>query len=453
MSLTTMGTELLLILVLILANGIFAMSEIAVVSSRKGRLQSRAEKGDAGARRALELANYPNRFLSTIQIGITLVGIFAGAYGGATIATQLANAFEEIPAIARYSSQIALAVVIAGITYLTLILGELVPKRIALIHPERIAAAVARPMHYLSIAATPLVRLLSLSTDGVLRILGVRPSTEPPITEEEIAALIEQGTEAGVFEEEEQELVERVFWLGDLRAYSIMTPRHRTIWLDLGDPPDVSREKMVLHRHTCYPVCEGALDNVVGIVDVKDLWARDLSVEETDLRAALRQPLYIPDSMRALRLLELFRESGIRFALVVDEYGGIEGVVTLNDVLEEISGDLVLPGEPRVVQRDDGSWLIDASLSMDDLWDILGLEDRRREKRRGYHTIGGFVVTRLGHIPIAGESFDANGLRFEVVDMDGYRVDKVLVRPTPETMPGAQPPHPPRPSLPGPPPH
>jgi len=429
------GTELLVIFLLIVVNGVFAGSEIAIVSARRARLRQRAEAGDAGARRALEMAEQPNRLLSTVQVGITLVGIFAGAYGGATLAAQLDGWLEQFPAVARYSEGVALGVVIAGITYFSLIIGELVPKRIALTHAERVAAAVARPMHVLSLAATPLVKLLSVSTDGVLHLLRIRRTGEPPVTEEEITTLIEQGTEAGIFEEEEQDLVERVFELADQRAYSLMTPRHRVIWLDLEDPPEVNRGKMARHRHSRYPVCEGGLDAVLGVVEVKDLWARALRGEELDLRAALRPPLFVPGGLRALRLLEMFRASGAQIALVVDEYGGVDGLFTLNDVLEEIVGEIEVSGEPRIVQRDDGSWLVDASLTMDEFWEELGLEERRTEERRGYNTLAGFVITRLGHIPAAGESFEAYGLRFEVVDMDAHRVDKVLV--TPVAMPTA----------------
>lgn len=427
MSDTGIGAEVLIIVLLIVANGIFAMSEIAVVSARKARLRSRAEEGDAGARIALDLAENPNRLLSTVQVGITLIGIFAGAYGGATLAAPLGDYLERIPSLARFGDELALALVVAAITYLSLIVGELVPKRIALLHPERIASAVARPMHFISVAATPLVQLLSLSTDGVLRILGVRSTKEPPITEEELTTLIEQGTEAGIFEEEEQELVSRVFWLGDQRAGSLMTPRHRLVWLDVDDSPEEIRATLREHRFSRYPVCEGSVDRVIGMVDVRDLVARTAAGEPVDLRAVMRQPLFVPESIRALRLLDLFRESGVHFAIVVDEFGGTDGVVTLNNLLEAMAGDLVATGEDRFVRRADGSWLIDAAVTMDEFWEELELPERRTEERRDYNTLGGFVVARLGRIPVAGDAFVAFGLRFEVVDMDGRRVDKVLV--------------------------
>ncbi|HUE77094.1 MAG TPA: hemolysin family protein [Longimicrobiales bacterium] len=420
--------QLAIILLLIVANGVFAMAEIAVVSSRKTRLKARADAGDGRARRALELAEHPNRFLSTVQIGITLIGIFAGAYGGATLAGPLAEALATgFPSLARYSPQIALAIVVAAITYLSLVLGELVPKRIGLGNPEGIAARIARPMHGLSVVAYPLVRLLSASTNGLLRLLPVRKRSEPPVTEAEIAAQLEAGTRAGVFEEAEQDMVVRVFRLADQRAGALLTPRHRIAWLDINDPIDVSRGTIIGHAHTRFPVCDGDLDNVLGMVHVADLLASALEGKPLELRPALRKPLYVPPSIRALRLLELFRESGVHMAIVVDEHGGTDGLITLNDVLEEISGELDVPEEERVVRRDDGSWLIDAGLSMDELRDVLALEPQPGRVGRGYRTLGGFLVHWLGHLPTSGESIVALGYRFEVVDMDGHRVDKVLV--------------------------
>ncbi|HEX8273926.1 MAG TPA: hemolysin family protein [Longimicrobiaceae bacterium] len=427
------GTEILLVLLLLVVNGVFAMSEIAVVSSRKARLQQRAEAGDAGARRALELAENPTRFLSTVQVGITLVGILAGAFGGATIAEPLAESLRRYPAVAPYAEGVALGVVVLAITYLTLIVGELVPKRIGLNHPEGIASAVAGPMNVLSRVSSPLVSLLSVSTELVLRLLRVRRTEEPPVTEAEISMLMEQGTQAGVFEEAEQDIVERVFWLGDQRVASLMTPRRKVVWLDADAPPEANRQVMARHRFSRFLVCEGTLDRVLGMVEVKELWARRLAGEPVDdLRALLRKPLFVPESTRALRVLELFRESGTHLALVVDEYGGIEGLVTLNDVLEEIVGELAVAGaqaDPGVVRREDGSWLVDGAVQMDEFREALGLPERREDDREEFRTVAGFVLTHLGRVPSAGDRFDAAGLRVEVVDMDGHRVDKVLVTP------------------------
>lgn len=434
------GTEVLVVLLLLVANGVFAMSEIAVVSSRKTRLQQRAEAGDHTAARALQLAEAPERFLATVQVGITLVGTLAGAFGGAAIAEPLAERLSLYPSVAEYAEPLSLGLVVLGITYFSLIVGELVPKQIGLNHPERIAALIAGPMDVLSRIARPLVWLLTASTQLVLRVLRIRKPDEVPVTEAEIAVLLEQGTQAGVFEEEEQELVERVFWLGDQRVVSLMTPRHRIVWLDVDASVAEHRQAMAQHRYSRYLVCEGALDHVLGMVDVKDLWAAELRGERVDdLRALLRQPLFIPESTRALHVLEQFRETGVHLALVVNEYGGTEGIVTLNNVLQEIAGEMSQSGQspaaPPVVRRDDGSLLVDGSISMEEFRELLDLEDRRTEHRE-YRTLGGWVFTTLGHVPRPGEHFDANGYRVEVVDMDGNRIDKVLVAPVAEPREG-----------------
>lgn len=420
--------ELLFLLLLILANGVFAMAEIAVVSSRRTRLEARADGGDAGARRALQLAEHPTRFLSTIQIGITLVGIFAGAYGGARLSGNVSGALVRVPALAPYADALALALVVAGITFLTLVVGELVPKRIALTHPERIASALARPMHALSVAVSPVVKLLTVSTDALLRLLRIRKAAEPPVTEEEVSALIRQGAEAGVFEEEERDLVEGVFALGDRSVVEIMTPRRRIVWLDVALPLEENLARMAGNRHSRFPVAENGLDNVLGVVDIRDVWTRSLAGKSIDLRTNLRPPLFVPEGLAALQLLEKFRETGVHFALVLDEYGGIEGLVTLHDVLEEVSGKVIPGAGLSAVRRPDGSWLVDASLTMGDFWDALDLEEPAAEERP-YVTLGGLAVTTLGHIPSEGDCFEAFGLRFEVVDMDGHRVDKLLVKP------------------------
>ena len=424
------AAEVLLILGLVVLNGVFAMSEIAVVSSRRARLQQRADTGDAGARRALAVAEEPTRFLSTVQIGITLIGILAGAYGGATIAEQLAERLRVYPALAEHSEGIALGLVVLAITYLSLVIGELVPKRIGLNHPERIAGLVAGPMHALSVAASPAVKVLGVSTELLLRLLRVRKSDEPAVTEGEIAVMLEQATRAGVFYEEEQELVERVFWLADQRVDAVMTPRHRIVWLNFEDPAEENWKRMVEHRFTRYLLCEGELDAVLGMVDVKDLWAARLADDQVILTKHVRVPMFIPNSTRALHLLERFRETGVHLAVVVDEYGGVEGLVTLHDLLQEIAGDLSATGAGAapVVRREDGSFLVDASLSIEEFREALGLDERRGDPRE-YRTVGGLVFSVLGHVPAPGEHFDAEGWRIEVVDMDGNRVDKVLASP------------------------
>jgi putative hemolysin len=424
--------EIAIVLVLILINSLFAMSETAVVSSRKARLQSWASDGDTRARAALELADHPTHFLSTVQIGITLVGILAGAFGGATIADQLAVYLRRIPLLAPYSGPLSLGVVVLLITYFSLVLGELVPKRLALFNPERVASAVAGPMRTIALVTYPVVRLLTWSTELVLRLLGLRPSNEPPVTEDEINVLIGQGAEAGVFEEAEPELVRGVFRLGDREVGGIMTPRMDIIWLDPDEPAKENQRRIAESSHTRFPVCRGSLDNVVGMAQTKDLLLRSLRGEAFDLEAGLLPPVYVPERASALQLLEQFKRSGIHIALVVDEYGGIQGLATLNDVMEAIVGDLPSadePADPAVVRREDGSWLLDGMLAVDEIKEILDLRELPNEDRGDYQTLGGFMMMQLGHIPVAGDRFAYGDLTFEVVDMDGRRVDKVMVSP------------------------
>ncbi|MBW4616212.1 MAG: hemolysin family protein [Desmonostoc vinosum HA7617-LM4] len=424
--------EILIILVLIIANGIFSMSEMAIVSARKVRLQQLANQGDAKARVALKLAESPNHFLSTIQVGISLIGILTGAFGGATIASRLAVYVRMIPLLAPYSEPISFGIVVLIITYLSLIVGELVPKRLALNNPERIAATVAIPMRALAALASPAVHLLSASTDAVVRLLGITPSTEPQVTEEEIKILIEQGTEAGTFEEAEQDMVERVFRLGDRPVSYFMTPRPDIVWLDLEDSPEENREKMVESAYSRYPVCQEGLDNVLGVIPVTDLLARSFRGEPLDLTVGLRQPVFVPESTRGLKVLELFKQTITHMALVVDEYGVIQGLVTLNDIMSEIVGDVPSADgedEPQAVQREDGSWLLDGMLAVEEFFKLFDAEEWESEERGSYQTLGGFVITHLGRIPAAADHFEWQSMRIEVMDMDGNRVDKVLVVP------------------------
>lgn len=425
------GLDVLVVALLIVANGIFAMSELAVISARKVRLQQWAEEGNANARTALELAGAPSHFLSTVQIGITLVGVLSGAFGGVTLSRDLARFLAKYPTLAPYSETLALGLVVVTITYFTL-LAELAPKRLALYRPERIAVAVARPMRLLSVIASPVIRLLSWSTDGVLRAGGVRASNEPPVTEEEIKILIDQAAMAGVLAEAEQDMMERVFRLGDRQVGILMTPRSKIVWLDIEDPPEKNRRKMSESRHSRFLVCQARLGNILGVVQVKDLLARSLSGLPFDLKASLRQPLFVLESMQVLKVLELFRETGIQMALVVDEYGTIEGLVTLNDFLEAIMGEMPSSDaseEPRITERSDGSWLVDGMLPADELKVMLHVRRLPGEKGGHFQTLGGFAMTALGRIPKTGDRFAACGFQFEVVDMDGRRVDKVLVSP------------------------
>jgi putative hemolysin len=424
--------EILIILVLIIANGVFSMSEMAIVSARKVRLQQLANQGDAKARAALKLAESPNHFLSTVQVGISLIGILTGAFGGATIANRLAFYVKFFPLLAPYSEPLSFGIVVLLITYFSLIVGELVPKRLALNNPERIASIVAIPMQALSAIASPMVYFLSASTDLILRLLGITASTEPQVTEEEIKILIEQGTEAGTFEEAEQDMVERVFRLGDRQVSYLMTPRPDIVWLDLDDPAEENRQKMVDSAYSRYPVCQGGLDNVLGVIPVTDLLARSFRGEALDLTVGLRQPVFVPESTRGLKVLELFKQTITHMALVVDEYGVIQGLVTLNDIMSEIVGDVPSTDgqdQPQAVQREDGSWLLDGMLPVEEFLELFGMEEWQSDEHGSYQTLGGFVITHLGRIPAATDHFEWQSMRIEVIDMDGNRVDKVLVVP------------------------
>ena len=429
---SSLGFQLVLILLLILINGVFAMYELAMVSSRRVRLQQRAEDGDKAAKAALELIKHPNRLLSTVQVGITLVGIFSGALGGATLAEHLAPQIKKIPLLAPYSEGLALVLVVLTITYLSLVVGELIPKRLALSAPENIAAALAIPMSWLSRLTAPIVWLLSVSTDLGVRLLGVKPTTEQPITEEEIKLLIDQGTQVGVFEEAEQDIVQSVFRLGDRRVDQIMTPHTEIVWLDLDDPVEKNIQKALDTRFTRFPVGQGSLDNVQGILLSKDLFVERMKGNEIDLKSMLHAPLYVPESMPALTALEEIRNSGLLIALVVDEFGGILGMVTLLDILKAIVGEIPRQGseqEQLIVQRADGSWLVDGLTQVDELKEILDMDSLPEEARVGYQTLGGLMMSRLGNIPTVGQYFDWEDFRFEVVDMDGRRVDKVMITP------------------------
>lgn len=432
------GLEILVIFILLLANGVFAMSEIAIVAARKARLQQWADEGNSRAARALELANKPTSFLSTVQTGITLIGILAGAFSGATIAEKLALYLEAIPLLAPYSEAVAVAIVVILITYFSLIIGELVPKRLALNGAERIAVAVAVPMQILSKIASPIVHFVSVSTDVVIRLLGVPPSNEPAVTEEEIKVLIEQGTQVGVFEETEQDMIEGVLRLSERRVGILMIPRTQVAWIDMNDPPERIKEEIIAHHHSVFPLAKDDLDNLMGIVYAKDLLAQTLSGQPLDLKALLHHPIFVPEKMPALQVLELFKQKGMRTAFVVDEYGSIQGMVTDDDILEDIVGDIPSTGEPpelKAVRRDDGSWLLDGLLHIDELKEVLSIEELPDEKEGYYQTVGGFVINQIGSIPIVGQRFKWDAFRFEVVDMDGRRVDKVLATPIPAGSP------------------
>lgn len=419
--------EFLVILFLVIINGVFALSELAIVSSRKARLQQMVEDEVAGAKVALELAESPNRFLSTVQIGITLIGILAGAFGGATLSQLIAEQIATIPALVDYSETIAVLLVVALTTYLSLVIGELVPKRLAMKNPERIAVLVARPMNWLSKVASPVVSLLSLSTDLLLKIMGVSDEGENTVTEQEILTMIEQGAEAGTFHKAESQLVEGVFRLDEIRVESLITPRHEIVWLDIHDTAEVIRAKITHEPYTNYPVGEGRIDNIVGVVQMKKLLPMILSNSPINLKSMLQKPLFIPESSSMTRLLEAFKVWGSHFALVVDEYGGIKGLITLGNVLEQVIVDIE-DEEPEAVQRADGSWLLDGRLPIYRLKELFSDIELPEDERGLYSTLAGFVMLRLGRIPSVSENFEWNGLSFEIMDMDGHQIDKVLAK-------------------------
>jgi putative hemolysin len=424
-----LAVEIGLLLLLIVLNGVFAMSEMAIASSRKTRLQQWAADGNAGAAAALKLADEPNQFLATVQIGITLIGIVTGFFGGSALSVPVALQLSRIPALAPYSELISIVVVVGLVTYLSLVVGELVPKRLALQSPERLATLVAPPMTMLSRVASPIVRLLGVSSEGILRVLGVRHAEDAPVTEEEIAILLQEGTAAGVFTPGEHELLEGVFDLGDRDVRDLMTPRYRLVALDLNAPMDENFRKMVDSPHHLFPVYEGELDNLVGMVPVKKLWAASLSGEPIDLRGLTEPALIVPESMPALDAVKRFRRRPNTAAMVVDEYGGVQGLLSLHDLVEAITGELGEPpeGADEAVQRADGSWLLDGALPIHEVRSLLHTGPFPGEDAGDFETLGGFLMASLGRIPDVGDTFDWDNRRFEVVDMDGRRIDRVLV--------------------------
>lgn len=421
--------EVTLIFLLVVANGVFSMAELAVVSARKSKLRHLSEQGRKGAAAALHLAVNPHDFLSTVQVGITLVGTLAGAFGGATIAGRLAVYLQQFPAVAAYSETIAISVVVLAISYVTLILGELVPKHVALSNPEAIASVVAPPMRMLARLGAPAVRFLTISTKAVLKILPVRETRETAVTEDEIKVMIAEGTARGTFQEAEREMVEGVFRLGDRRVVDLMQPRGQMEFLDATDPWDVSLQTLRRTAYSRFPVVDGEPDRVLGVIHVKDLFLASTNGHPIDLRALAKKPLFVPEMAPALEVLDLFRESGQQLALIVDEHGGIQGLVTLTDLMEAVMGELRGPGEtsrPRIVKREDGSWLADGSLPIATLLEELGIAEVPGGPG-SFSTVGGLILTHLRRIPSPGDYVIAGEWRFEVLDMDANRIDKVLV--------------------------
>jgi putative hemolysin len=421
---------ILILLLLIGLNGLLAMAEIAVVSSRKIRLEQRSQRGNRGAAAALLLVESPTRFLSTVQVGITLIGIIAGAFGERVIAGDLAAVLGRNETLAPYAGIIATILVVLIITYLSLVVGELAPKRFAMNNPERVAALVARPMQVLSIITAPIVHFLSFSTDLLLRLFPSKGAEDRAATQEEIRGMIRQGAATGVFLEKERELVERIFTLADQRVAALMVPRTDIAWLSADATPERVRVAVATSSYSHFPVCEGGLDHLIGVVHLKDMIKSGLLTQSVNLRILARKPLFVPESMPALRLLEEFRRSRLHIAFVLDEYGVITGLITLNDIVESMLGQMTRLGEesePLAIRRADGSWLLDGGMPLEDFKRLLDVEKLPHEDRTSFQTVAGFIMTYLGRIPKTGEHFSYHKYDFEIVDMDRHRIDKVIM--------------------------
>jgi putative hemolysin len=414
----------------VLLNGVFSMSEIALVSSRKSRLEAFARNGDQKAKAALDLANSPNRFLSTVQIGITLIGILTGVYSGDKITSDLEATLATISPLEPYKHTLAVGLVVLLITFLSLVLGELVPKRIGMSNPEGIAKFVARPMNFLSIITSPFIALLSVSSDLLIRLLNIK-QTESSVTEEEIKSLIQEGTTGGVFEEIEQEIVHNVFQLGDRRVTSLMTNRQEMVWLDIEDSVEENKAKVFNTKHAVYPLCRDTVDNVLGMIYIKDLIGENIDERLANLGQIKREPLYLPESNRAYQALEKFKEKRVFFGIIVDEYGGLLGVVTMHDIMDALVGDISEEDEyeTEIIKREDGTYLIDAQLPFDDFISYfeINVPENERKELVGFNTLGGFALHILEDIPETGEKFRWKYFAFEIIDMDKSRIDKILL--------------------------
>jgi magnesium and cobalt exporter, CNNM family len=419
--------ELAIVVALILLNGLLALAELAIVSSRRARLQALVDRQVIGSRRALALATDPGRFLSTVQIGITLVGVLSGAFSGATLGLHLAKWFVDLGLRASVAEALGVGLVVAVITYFSLVIGELVPKQIALRNPEKIAARVAPAMTAMASIASPIVSFLDISGRAVLRALGYRAQPEHRVTDEEIRSLMAEAETAGVLEPGERAMIAGVMRLGDRPVRAIMTPRRQVDMVDLTADPEDIRRTIVESVHSRLPAHAGTPEEMLGVVQAKDLLDAYLRGERPDIRAQVRPTPNVPDTADALDVLGVIKRSPVHIALVHDEYGQFEGIVTNADILEAIAGAFRTdagPLEPEAVRRQDGSWLISGSMAADEMADRLSIS---LPTDRGYHTAAGFVLSQLGHLPEIGESFDTQGWRFEVVDLDGRRIDKILV--------------------------
>jgi putative hemolysin len=432
--------EVLFLIALILLNGIFAMSEIALVTARRSRLTRLAEEGDSAAQVALKLHDEPTRFLSTVQIGITSIGILNGIVGEAVLAGPLALRLQRMGMEAELSSILSTALVVIIITYISIVIGELVPKRLGQFHPEGIARLVATPMQILSVITRPFVRLLTFSTETLLRLLGQREPAGQGVTEEEIHAMIEEGSESGVIEQQEHEMVRNVFRLDDRHIGSLMIPRADIVYLDVERPHEENMQWIATSDHSRFPVCRGGLHDILGVVNAKQLLHQKLKGDQTDFARSLQPAIYVPESLNGMELLGHFRASGMQMVLVVDEYGEVQGLVTLQDVLEAVTGEFKPPNQEDAwaVQREDGSWLLDGLIPIPELKDRLELKEVPEEDKGRYHTLSGLIMWLLGRLPHTGDITTWEGWQLEVVDLDGKRVDKVLASRLPENLPDEQ---------------
>ncbi len=420
--------EIVVIICLILLNGVFSMSEIALVSAKKFRLEQAAKRGNKNAKRALELSNNPNRFLSTVQMGITLIAILTGVFSSNKLQTDLQAALARIPWLQGNEEGVAVAIIVTAVTFITIVFGELIPKRIGLLFPEKIATFMAGPMNVLSVITHPFIWLLTRTNDLFLFLFGMKTTGDKRISEEEIRAIIQQSAEGGEVQEIERRIVERVFSLGDRRVSELMTHRTKLVWLDIKDSPEELRRKISDEIHSVYPVCDGSLDNMQGIVSIKDLFAHETSLDHLSLTKHLKKPLVLHDNTPAYRALEAFRVGKLHHAIVVDEYGSIEGVVSMDDVLDALVGDVSEMGQEdyKISQRKDGTWLADAQYPYFEMLHYFNISDD--ESQNEFNTIGGLILDKLGRMPNIGDEIQWHGYALEIIDMDGLRIDKVLIK-------------------------
>jgi putative hemolysin len=417
--------EIFIILGLILLNGVFSMAEIALVSARKARLEAQAHRGDKRAKEALELSNHPDTFLSTVQIGITLIGILLGIYSGEKLKSDLVGFLNGFETIKPYSDPAATAIIVVIITYFSLVFGELVPKRLGLSRPETIAKLLAGPMRFVSLITHPFIWLLTKSTNIIVKLFNIQ-AKDTQVTEEEIKAIISEGTEQGTIEEAEQEIIERVFHLGDRNITSLMTHRSDIHWFDINDNEISIKEKIVREPHSIYPVCEGDIDNIKGIISLKDLYVTN---DLTLFKQIMKPALFVPENVTAYKVMEKFKEKRVHASFIVDEYGSILGMITLNDILEAIVGDLPEPDmeDYEITEREDGTFLVDAQIPFYDFLRSFEKTEWMNEGEQVFDTLAGFILHKLERIPQTGDKMDWQGFTFEIVDMDAQRIDKVLV--------------------------